>query len=58
MCLCPLLFRCASSKTSYYTGERCQHAHMDGNIVGVLVGGAVGSVVLTLAIISVIRKPR
>ncbi|XP_076026986.1 meprin A subunit alpha [Genypterus blacodes] len=50
--------RCASSSTSYYTGERCQHAHMNGNIVAVLVGGAVGSVAVTLAFISIIRKPR
>ncbi|KAF7663787.1 hypothetical protein LDENG_00200080 [Lucifuga dentata] len=48
--------RCASGQTTYYTGERCEKLHLYGSILGVLVGGVVGTAVLALAIFSVIRK--
>ncbi|XP_071399910.1 meprin A subunit alpha [Centroberyx affinis] len=50
--------RCASGQATYYAGKRCEKQHVDGGILGVLIGGTAGTVVLTLAIFSVIRRPR
>ncbi|GAA6233893.1 meprin A subunit alpha-like [Lates japonicus] len=48
--------RCVTSQTTYYTGKRCEELNMDGGILGALIGGAVGVVVLTLAIFTIIRR--
>ncbi|XP_010793563.1 meprin A subunit alpha-like [Notothenia coriiceps] len=48
--------RCASSQTTYYTGKRCEKTNIDRGILGALIGGAAGTVVLTLAIFTVIRR--
>lgn len=58
MCVCAylLLFRCATTQTTYYSGKRCKDLNMDRSILGALIGGAAGMVVLTLAILTVIRR--
>ncbi|KAL7389072.1 hypothetical protein ABVT39_026001 [Epinephelus coioides] len=48
--------RCASSQTTYYTGKRCEELNIDRGILGALIGGAAGTVVLTLAIFTVIKR--
>ncbi|XP_024276222.1 meprin A subunit alpha [Oncorhynchus tshawytscha] len=48
--------RCATGQATYYAGETCEKQHIDGRILGVLIGGAAGTIVLTLAIFSVIRR--
>lgn len=53
---CLLLFRCASSQATYYTGKRCEKANMSRGILGALIGGTAGTVILTLAIFTVIRR--
>uniref|UniRef100_A0A667YCP9 Meprin A subunit n=1 Tax=Myripristis murdjan TaxID=586833 RepID=A0A667YCP9_9TELE len=50
--------RCVSGQATYFAGEHCEKQHMDGGILGVLIGGISGTIVLTLAIISVIRRPQ
>ncbi|XP_010880598.2 meprin A subunit alpha [Esox lucius] len=49
--------RCISGQATYYAGELCEKQHIDGTILGILSGGAAGTIVLTLAIFSVIRRP-
>ncbi|KAM6964982.1 meprin A subunit alpha [Aplochiton taeniatus] len=49
---------CPSGQATYYAGARCEQQHIYGSILGVLIGGAVGMVILTLAILLVIRRPR
>ncbi|XP_054826789.1 meprin A subunit alpha-like [Eublepharis macularius] len=46
--------RCTTSKIFFYTGERCQTAHIDGTILGMLAGIAAGTVILTLVIVSLL----
>ncbi|KAM4632733.1 meprin A subunit alpha-like [Polymixia lowei] len=48
--------RCASGQATYFAGKKCEKQHMDGGVLGVLVGGAVGTVVMMLAVFSVIRR--
>ncbi|XP_068564824.1 meprin A subunit alpha [Cebidichthys violaceus] len=48
--------RCASTQTTYYTGKSCEELNIDRGIVGALIGGAAGTVILTLAIFTVIRR--
>ncbi|XP_038583682.1 meprin A subunit alpha [Micropterus salmoides] len=48
--------RCASSQTTYYTGKRCEEMNIDSRILGALVGGTAGTVVMTLAIFTIIRR--
>ncbi|XP_058469934.1 meprin A subunit alpha [Solea solea] len=48
--------RCAASQTTYYTGEKCQESNVNSGILGALIGGAAGTVILTLAIFTVIRR--
>uniref|UniRef100_A0A672F3W1 Meprin A subunit n=1 Tax=Salarias fasciatus TaxID=181472 RepID=A0A672F3W1_SALFA len=48
--------RCATSQATFYAGPRCEIQMIDRSVLGALVGGAVGMVVLTLAIFSVIRR--
>ncbi|XP_030628055.1 meprin A subunit alpha [Chanos chanos] len=49
--------RCASGKAVVYSGDMCEKQHVDGGIMGVFIGGIAGTVVLTGAIIAVLRKP-
>ncbi|XP_019376535.1 PREDICTED: meprin A subunit alpha [Gavialis gangeticus] len=48
--------RCPSGQAFFYTGERCQTAQVHGNIVGMMIGGAAGTIVLTIVIISMITR--
>ncbi|XP_053192629.1 meprin A subunit alpha [Scomber japonicus] len=48
--------RCASSQSTYYTGKTCENMKIDQGILGALIGGAAGTVVLTLAIFTIIRR--
>ncbi|XP_020487143.1 meprin A subunit alpha [Labrus bergylta] len=48
--------RCASTQTIYYTGRSCEEPNIDRSILGALIGGASGTIVLTLAIFTVIRR--
>uniref|UniRef100_K7E2H9 Meprin A subunit n=1 Tax=Monodelphis domestica TaxID=13616 RepID=K7E2H9_MONDO len=48
--------RCASSHAFYYTGERCQAMQVHGSILGMMIGGIAGTIVLTIAIISIMSK--
>nr|XP_046228187.1 meprin A subunit alpha [Scatophagus argus] len=48
--------RCVTSQTTYYTGKTCEKMNIDRSILGVLIGGAVGFIVLTLAIYTIIRR--
>jgi len=48
--------RCVSGQAIVYTGDTCEKQHFDGGILGVLIGGAAGTVVLTVAIIAVIYR--
>ncbi|KAM6915100.1 meprin A subunit alpha [Xenentodon cancila] len=50
--------RCATGQGIYSTGERCEEGELDRGILGALIGGATGTVVLTLAIFTVIRRAR
>ncbi|XP_061097594.1 meprin A subunit alpha [Conger conger] len=50
--------RCASSQATFYTGAICEKQRIEGNVLGVLIGGAAGTVALTVAIIAVIRRKR
>ncbi|NP_001122199.1 meprin A subunit alpha precursor [Danio rerio] len=50
--------RCASGQAVVYTGDTCEKQHIDGGIMGVLIGGAVGTVALTVAIIAVIYRQK
>ncbi|XP_064196363.1 meprin A subunit alpha [Anguilla rostrata] len=48
--------RCATSRATFYVGEMCESQRIEGNVLGVLIGGAAGTVALTVAIIAVIRR--
>uniref|UniRef100_A0A3Q3LHA7 Meprin A subunit n=1 Tax=Mastacembelus armatus TaxID=205130 RepID=A0A3Q3LHA7_9TELE len=48
--------RCATTQTTYYSGKRCEELNIDRGILGALIGGAAGTIVLTLAILTVIRR--
>ncbi|RXN06346.1 meprin A subunit alpha-like protein [Labeo rohita] len=48
--------RCASGQAVVYTGDTCEKQHIDGGILGVLIGGAAGTMALTVAIIAVIYR--
>ncbi|XP_068433664.1 meprin A subunit alpha [Clinocottus analis] len=48
--------RCVSTQTSYYAGRMCEEVNMDRGIMGALIGGAAGTVILTLAVFTVIRR--
>ncbi|XP_014457073.1 meprin A subunit alpha [Alligator mississippiensis] len=48
--------RCPSGQAFFYAGERCQTAQVHGNIIGMMIGGAAGTIVLTIVIISMIAR--
>uniref|UniRef100_UPI0037E82C09 meprin A subunit alpha n=1 Tax=Semicossyphus pulcher TaxID=241346 RepID=UPI0037E82C09 len=48
--------RCASSQTTYYSGTSCEEVNVHGSVLGALIGGASGTIVLTLAVFTVIRR--
>ncbi|KAM8831674.1 meprin A subunit alpha isoform 2-T2 [Spinachia spinachia] len=50
--------RCASTQTTVYTGKRCEEVRVDTGMVGALIGGAAGTVSLTLAIFTVLTRAR
>ncbi|XP_056150452.1 meprin A subunit alpha [Lampris incognitus] len=49
--------RCTSGQAQYFTGQRCENQHIDSGIIGILIGGMAGTIVLTMAIVSFIRRP-
>ncbi|XP_053126286.1 meprin A subunit alpha-like [Hemicordylus capensis] len=48
--------RCAASKIFFYTGVRCQAVYVHGSILGLLAGGASGTVVLAIVIVYMLAK--
>ncbi|CAN9507582.1 unnamed protein product [Ophioblennius macclurei] len=48
--------RCATTQATYYSGKRCESQKIDGSILGALIGGVMGTIILTLAIFSVVRR--
>ncbi|XP_066561506.1 meprin A subunit alpha isoform X1 [Amia ocellicauda] len=50
--------RCASGQTSFFTGDRCEKEQIDGKVVGMLIGGAAGTITLTITIIAIMLKRR
>ncbi|XP_051954476.1 meprin A subunit alpha [Xyrauchen texanus] len=48
--------RCASGQAIMYTGVTCENQQIDGGILGIMIGGAAGTVALTVAIIAVIDR--
>ncbi|KAK2514799.1 Mep1a [Columba guinea] len=48
--------RCPSGQAFFFTGERCQSMQVHGNILGMTVGGIAGTIVLTIALISVMAR--
>lgn len=50
------LCRCVTTQATVYTGLRCEEVKTDRAILGALIGGAAGTVVLTLAIFTVIIR--
>lgn len=53
-----VFFRCASTQTTIYTGKRCEEVSVHIGVVGALIAGAAGTVILTLAIFTVLRGAR
>ncbi|KAL6096246.1 mep1a [Pungitius sinensis] len=50
--------RCASTQTTFYSGKRCEEVSEDTGMVGALIGGAAGTVILTLAVFTVLTRTR
>ncbi|KAJ0027005.1 hypothetical protein NQD34_018005 [Periophthalmus magnuspinnatus] len=48
--------RCASTQSTFYTGDRCERLNIHRGILGALIGGAVGTIILTAAIFTVVRR--
>ncbi|KAM4695349.1 meprin A subunit alpha [Discoglossus pictus] len=48
--------RCASSQAYFYTGEQCESAQVHANVIGVLIGGAAGTIVLTIAVLAIMTR--
>lgn len=48
--------RCAWTQTTFYTGRRCETVNMHRGILGALVGGVAGTIILTAAIFTVVRR--
>ncbi|KAG7259680.1 hypothetical protein CRUP_021685 [Coryphaenoides rupestris] len=48
--------RCASGRATFYTGETCHMMRFHGDVLGVLIGGAVGTVAMTISILAVVRR--
>ncbi|XP_030577811.1 meprin A subunit alpha [Archocentrus centrarchus] len=50
--------RCTKSQASYFSGKTCEELNVDRSLVAALTVGITGSVVLILAILLIIRRPR
>ncbi|XP_042336153.1 meprin A subunit alpha-like isoform X3 [Sceloporus undulatus] len=48
--------RCATNKIFFYTGVRCQVAHVNWSILCLLIGGAAGTIILIIVSVSIIAK--
>uniref|UniRef100_W5KRZ7 Meprin A subunit n=1 Tax=Astyanax mexicanus TaxID=7994 RepID=W5KRZ7_ASTMX len=48
--------RCPSGQMTVFSGEACEKQHISGEVLGVLFGGAAGTVALAAAIIATIRR--
>ncbi|XP_036624239.1 meprin A subunit alpha [Trichosurus vulpecula] len=48
--------RCASGHAFFYTGERCQAMQVHGSLLGMMIGGAAGTIVFTIVIVSMLSK--
>uniref|UniRef100_W5NIB3 Meprin A subunit n=2 Tax=Lepisosteus oculatus TaxID=7918 RepID=W5NIB3_LEPOC len=50
--------RCALGQMSVFFGERCEKQQVNGHAVGVMIGGATGTLALMITIIAIILKRR
>ncbi|XP_072306422.1 meprin A subunit alpha [Eucyclogobius newberryi] len=48
--------RCASTQSTFYTGDRCERLNIHRGILGALIGGVAGTIILTAAIFTVVRR--
>ncbi|NXE00480.1 MEP1A protein, partial [Chaetorhynchus papuensis] len=48
--------RCPSGQAFFFTGERCQSRQVQGNILGMLIGGTAGTIVLSIILISMMAR--
>ncbi|KAK7907333.1 hypothetical protein WMY93_015945 [Mugilogobius chulae] len=48
--------RCASTQTTFYTGGRCEKLNIHRGILGALIGGVAGTIILTAAIFTVVKR--
>ncbi|XP_064411315.1 meprin A subunit alpha [Latimeria chalumnae] len=48
--------RCISGQAFTYSGDRCQTIRVHGNVLGLLIGGAAGTLTLSIAIISILIR--
>ena len=50
--------RCASGRATFFTGETCHMMRFHGNVLGLMIGGVLGTVVMTISILAVVRRRR
>nr|XP_033793456.1 meprin A subunit alpha [Geotrypetes seraphini] len=48
--------RCVSGQAFLYTGAKCESAQVHGSILGMMIGGIAGTIVLTLAIFTILAR--
>ncbi|KAK0131661.1 Meprin A subunit alpha [Merluccius polli] len=50
--------RCASGRATFFTGETCHMMRFHGDVLGLMIGGVLGTVVMTISILAVVRRRR
>ncbi|XP_058881768.1 meprin A subunit alpha [Acipenser ruthenus] len=48
--------RCVQRQMFLYAGERCESSQIHGDILGMLIGGAAGTLTLTIAVIAILTR--
>ncbi|XP_069461263.1 meprin A subunit alpha-like [Ambystoma mexicanum] len=48
--------RCSSGQAVFYTGERCQATRIHGNVLGIISGGMAGSFMMTIVILTMLKR--
>ncbi|XP_053317208.1 meprin A subunit alpha [Spea bombifrons] len=48
--------RCSSSQAFFYRGERCETAQFHANVLGMVIGGAAGTIALTITVLAVMSR--
>ncbi|XP_053567115.1 meprin A subunit alpha [Bombina bombina] len=48
--------RCSSSKAYFYMGEQCESIQVHANVLGIMIGGAAGTIFLTISVLAIIRR--